>query len=66
MVKKKVPRHLWDYGLVYEAEIMSRISRGPKGRTDIEMITGDTPDIDFGTSWLSAYSLNQVHVTPHK
>ena len=21
---------------------------------------------DFGTSWLSAYLLNQVHVTPHK
>jgi hypothetical protein len=31
MLTKKVPRRLWDYGLVYEAEIMSRITRGPDG-----------------------------------
>ena len=49
MITKKVPRRLWDYGLVYEGEIMSRMARGPSGRTGIEEVTGDTPDI---SEWL--------------
>ena len=45
MSVKKIPRRLWDYGLVYESEIMSRIARGNEKRTGIERFTGDTPDI---------------------
>ena len=52
MIGHKVPNRLWDYGLVYEAEILSRLSRGQDDRTGIERLTGDTPDIsewmDFG------------------
>jgi hypothetical protein len=64
MVKKNIPRRLWDYGLVYEAEIISRISRGPKGRTGIETITGDTPDI---SEWLDFdfYDLVWYWDAPH-
>ena len=32
MAKKSVPRRLWDFGLVYEAELLSRLSRGRDGR----------------------------------
>ena len=28
MATKRIPRRLWDYGLVYESEIMSRTARG--------------------------------------
>jgi hypothetical protein len=31
MVRKKVPRRLWDYGLIYEAGILNRIPRGNSG-----------------------------------
>jgi hypothetical protein len=64
MLTKKVPRRLWDYGLVHEAEIMSRIARGPDGRTGIEQITGDTPDI---SEWLDFdfYDLIWYWDAPH-
>lgn len=45
MSKKKVPRRLWDFGLVYEAEILSRMSRGRDGRTGYEEVFGQTPNI---------------------
>jgi hypothetical protein len=52
LANKDVPKRLWDYGIIYEAEILSRIARGPDGRTGIERVTGETPDIsewlDFG------------------
>ena len=55
MVKKKVPRRLWDYGLVWVSEtgnLTVSSSKYAHGRTSIEIITGDTPDIseyiDFG------------------
>ena len=45
-LKLKVPPQLWDYGLVYEANILNRIPRGQQQRTGIEMVTGgETPDI---------------------
>ena len=28
MTKKNVPKRLWDFGLVYESELLSRMSRG--------------------------------------
>ena len=49
MATKNIPRRLWDYGLVYESEVMSRTARGEDKRTGIERITGDTPDI---SEWL--------------
>ncbi|KAL7570573.1 hypothetical protein ACA910_017625 [Epithemia clementina (nom. ined.)] len=45
MTRNHIPRRLWDYGLVYEAEILSRTARGPEGRTGIEELTGDSVDI---------------------
>ena len=55
MIKKKVPRRLWDFGLVWVCETGNFIvssSRYADGRTGIEIITGETPDIseyvDFG------------------
>ena len=49
MVEMAVPRRLWDYGLQYEAEIMSMMVRGNNERTGYEQITGKTPDI---SEWL--------------
>jgi hypothetical protein len=49
MQKKKVPSWLWDYGLVYEGELLSMISCGEDGRSGHEEVTGNTPDI---SKWL--------------
>ena len=48
MLKKKVPARLWDYGFVWVCEtenICANLSKYAEGRTPIEIITGDTPDI---------------------
>ena len=45
MLKKKVPTRLWDYGLMYESNILNRIPRGSQQRTGLEIVTGETPDI---------------------
>jgi hypothetical protein len=45
MLKSKAHPQLWDYGLIYESNILNRIPRGQHQRTGIEMITGETPDI---------------------
>ena len=49
MTKRKVPKRLWDYGLVYESELLSRMARGSNRRTGYEEVTGQTPDI---SEWL--------------
>ena len=49
MTKKNVPKRLWDFGLVYESELLSRMARGLDRRTGYEEITGQTPDI---SEWL--------------
>jgi hypothetical protein len=49
MTKKNVPKRLWDFGLVYESEILSRMARGNDRRTGYEEVTGQTPDI---SEWL--------------
>jgi hypothetical protein len=49
MTKKSVPKPLWDYGLVYESELLSRMARGSDRRTRYEEGTGQTPDI---SEWL--------------
>jgi len=55
MVRRKVPRQLWDYGVVWCSEIMSltHSSAGSiNGCIPLENVTGETPDIseylDFG------------------
>jgi hypothetical protein len=55
MVKKRVPRKFWDYGIRWVAETMQRTatSAGSMGiNIPLENVTGDTPDIseylDFG------------------
>ena len=49
MVEDYIPQRVWDFGLVYEARILSMIARGPDGIPGLEKITGDTVDI---TEWL--------------
>ena len=49
MIDRSIPTRLWDYGLIYESEILSRMSRGSDGRTGYERLTGQTPDI---SEWL--------------
>ena len=59
--KKNVPERLWDFGISYVCEtgnIIPTRSKYSKGRTPIECISGDTPDIseylDFGFyDWVS-------------
>jgi hypothetical protein len=49
MAMRSIPSRLWDFGLIYESEIMSRTARGSEHRTGIERLTGDTVDI---SEWL--------------
>jgi hypothetical protein len=49
MQKKNVYSRLWDYGLVYEGEMLTRMSRGDDSRSGYEQVTGETPDI---SKWL--------------
>ncbi|MHA7927589.1 MAG: Ty1/Copia family ribonuclease HI, partial [Marinobacter sp.] len=51
VIEKRIPPRLWDYALVYESEILSRMSRGDslEDRTGYERLTGRTPDI---SEWL--------------
>jgi hypothetical protein len=48
MLKQKVPARLWDYGFSWVCEVenvCANLSKYSDGRTPIEIITGDTPDI---------------------
>jgi hypothetical protein len=49
MTKKRVPKRLWDFGLVYESELLSRMARRDDRRTGYKVVTGQTPDI---SEWL--------------
>ena len=49
MTKKKVPKHLWDFGLVYESELLCQMARGMDKQTGYEEVTSQTPDI---SKWL--------------
>jgi hypothetical protein len=49
MTDRHVPSRLWDYGLVYIAEILSIIARGKSGRPGIEAVMGHTVNI---SEWL--------------
>ena len=48
MLKKKVPRRLWDYGIKWVFEVMQHTASMPgdlSGRTTLEQLTGETPGI---------------------
>ena len=48
MIRQKVPKRLWDFGFVWICEISNLTvssSRYAHGRTPIEILLGDTPDI---------------------
>ena len=48
MLKKKVPKRLWDYGIKCVCEVMqctASTSRDLSGRTALEQLTGETPEI---------------------
>ena len=48
MLKKKVPKHLWDYGIKWVWEVMQRTastSGDLSRRTTLEQLTGETPEI---------------------
>ena len=61
--KLNIPNRIWDYGYVWEAEVISRTVTPTFKRTGIEKITGDTPDI---SEWLdfSFYDLVWFWDTP--
>jgi Reverse transcriptase (RNA-dependent DNA polymerase) len=46
---QRVPKRLWDYALIWEAELLTRTARTAEGRTGYELIVGRTPDI---SEWL--------------
>ena len=55
MVRKRIPKRFWDYGIKWVCKILQRTStqaRRLEGKTPIETVTGETPDIseylDFG------------------
>ena len=52
---------LWDYRLVYEAEILSWMLRGHDGRSGLERLTGQTPDI---SEWIDFTFYNLVWYYP--
>ena len=49
MHKKKVPKRLWGFGLVYESELLLRMACGRDRSTGYEEVTGETVDI---SEWL--------------
>ena len=49
MNKKQVPKRLWDFGLIYEGELLCHMAWGMYKRTGYEEVTGQTPDI---SEWL--------------
>ena len=55
-IRRRVPKRVWDFGLVWESEIYTRTA-GKDGRTALERITGDTPDI---SEWLDFEFYDQV------
>ena len=49
IIRRRVPKRVWDFAMVWEAEILSRMCRHGNYYTGIERITGDTVDI---SEWL--------------
>ena len=45
MLKKKVPKRLWDYGIKWVCEVMQCTASTSGERTALEQLTGETPEI---------------------
>ena len=45
MAQKDISKWIWDYGMVFETELMSQHSWGLDGRTGSEKVTETTPNI---------------------
>ena len=58
MIRRRVPKRVWDFAIVWEGEILSRICRHGNQFTGIERVTGDTPDI---SEWLDFEFYDIVH-----
>ena len=43
--RKNLYQQIWEYALVYDAEILSQTTRKGVDRTGYEKVTGDTPEI---------------------
>ena len=52
-----MPRHLWDFALVWCAEIFSHTYNAKKQRMGLERLTGDMPDI---SEWLDFDMYDQI------
>ena len=65
MQKKRVPKRLWDFGLVVESKILTRMARRQDLRTGYEEVTGQTADI---SAWLDFgfYDLVYSYDRPNK
>ena len=50
MAKKKVPKWLWDFSLVYKSALLCHMARGTGKRTGYVDVTGQTPNI---SEWLN-------------
>jgi hypothetical protein len=57
MWEAQILSQLWDYGLVYIAEVQSLLACGPLQRSGLELISGQTPDI---LEWLDFDFNDQV------
>ena len=49
IIRRRVPKRVWDFGIVWESEILLRMCRHGNDFTGMERVTGDTPDI---SEWL--------------
>ena len=49
MWKKRVPKRLWDFGLMVQIEILKRMARGQDCHSGYEEVTGQTAEI---SEWL--------------
>ena len=49
IMKRRVPKRVWDFAVTWEAEILSRMCRHNNDYTGFERLTGDTVDI---SEWL--------------
>ena len=65
MQKKRVPKRLWDFGLVVESKILTQMDRGQDRRTVYEEVTGKTAEI---SEWLGFdfYDLVYWYDSPKK
>jgi hypothetical protein len=57
MIKKNVPKRLWDFDLVYESEILSRMARGTDCRTGYEDVNGQTADITLANGLTLSFTI---------